>query len=175
VLGGSQGAASLNRALMAALPALAGMQGSLRFLHQTGPDMEAEVGEAYRERGFAAEVAAFFRRVGEAYGRAHLVICRAGAGTVSELAAVGRAGVLVPYPHAAGDHQTANARALEEAGAARLVPDAELDGGRAAGLIAELVGRPERLADMERAARSVGRPGAAAEIARSCLELMEAA
>jgi UDP-N-acetylglucosamine--N-acetylmuramyl-(pentapeptide) pyrophosphoryl-undecaprenol N-acetylglucosamine transferase len=175
VVGGSQGAASLNRALMQALPRLAGLQGGLRFVHQTGPDMEREVREAYRERGFAARVGAFFERMGEAYGAADLVICRAGAGTVSELAAVGRASVLVPYPHAAGDHQTANARAMARAGAARLVPDAEMDGAAAAGVIAELESDRAGLAAMARAARGLGRPRAAAEIARDCLRLMEAA
>ena len=123
----------------------------------------------------AAEVRDFFAEMGRLYALAHLVICRAGAGTLTELTAIGRAAVCVPYPHAAGDHQTQNARSLEKAGAALLLPDHELSGEKVAGLIAGLMDDPERRTDMEARSRSLGRPQAARDIARSCLNLMKEA
>jgi UDP-N-acetylglucosamine--N-acetylmuramyl-(pentapeptide) pyrophosphoryl-undecaprenol N-acetylglucosamine transferase len=179
VLGGSQGAHSLNQAMGAALPILAnrlaGRRERLFITHQTGAKDEAEVQGAYTRAGQPAEVAAFFKNVGRQYGLAHLCICRAGAGTACELTAIGRAGVLVPYPYAAGDHQTANARALAEAGAAILIPDAELSGEKVAALIAQMMDEPGRLAAMESAAAALGRPEAAREIAQACLGFMKEA
>lgn len=177
VLGGSQGAHSLNQAVTAALPILArrlaDQPGRLFITHQTGAKDEAEVQAAYARAGQSGQVsglaAAFFTDVGRQYGLAHLCLCRAGAGTASELAAIGRAAVLVPYPFAAGDHQTANARALAEAGAAILVPDAELSGEKVAALIAGLMDEPGRLAAMETASAALGRPDAARDIALACL------
>ena len=175
VLGGSQGAHSLNQALVQALPLLAPRRERLRFFHQTGERDQARVEEAYRRAGFQARVGAFFPDMGRLYALAHLVICRAGAGTLTEVLAAGRAAVCVPYPFAAGDHQTENARALVEAGAARLVPDRELDGPRAAALITEFMDHPGRREEMEEAAAALARPRAAADIARACLQLMEEA
>jgi UDP-N-acetylglucosamine--N-acetylmuramyl-(pentapeptide) pyrophosphoryl-undecaprenol N-acetylglucosamine transferase len=172
VLGGSQGAHSLNQALLAALPLLAGRRDRLRFVHQTGAADLAAVTAAYAQQGFAAEVRAFFGEMGRLYALAHLVICRAGAGTLTELTAVGRVAICVPYPHAAGDHQTRNARSLEQAGAALLVPDHELSGEKVAGLVAGLMDDPERLAAMEARSLALGRPQAAETIARACLDLM---
>ncbi|MFH1059726.1 MAG: undecaprenyldiphospho-muramoylpentapeptide beta-N-acetylglucosaminyltransferase [Pseudomonadota bacterium] len=175
VLGGSQGAHSLNLALIAALTHLAGRRQRMFFVHQTGAADQATVASAYAGHGFRAEVQAFFGDMGRLYGQAHLVICRAGAGTLTELAACGRGAVCAPYPHAAGDHQTLNARSRVAAGAAILVPDAELSGERVAGLIAGLMDEPARLAAMEAAARAQGRPQAARDIARQCLSLMREA
>ncbi len=175
ILGGSQGAHSLNQALLAALPLLVGRRDRLRFVHQTGAADLTAVTAAYAQQGFAAEVRDFFAEMGRLYALAHLVICRAGAGTLTELTAIGRAAVCVPYPHAAGDHQTQNARSLEKAGAALLLPDHELSGEKVAGLIAGLMDDPERRTDMEARSRSLGRPQAARDIARSCLNLMKEA
>lgn len=176
VLGGSQGAASLNRALMGALPQLAGLGPRLFITHQSGALMAGEVHEAYAESKVQHRTAAFFNNMGELYAKAHLVICRAGAGTVTELAATGRASLLVPYPYAASDHQSANAGAMVDAGAAELVPDAELTSAK----VVELVRRfmddsagPPALAAMEQSALSLARPQAALDIARVCLALME--
>jgi UDP-N-acetylglucosamine--N-acetylmuramyl-(pentapeptide) pyrophosphoryl-undecaprenol N-acetylglucosamine transferase len=170
VLGGSQGARSLNQAVCAALPLLADRRERLFITHQTGVNDEAAVRKAYARVGQPGEVAAFFNDMGRLYGLAHLCLCRAGAGTACELAAVGRAAVLVPYPYAAGDHQTANARSLAEAGAAVLVTDSELSGEKVAALVAELMGQPGRLAAMEAASAGLGRPDAARRIALVCLE-----
>ncbi len=173
VAGGSQGAHRLNRALLEALPGIAPWRERLFITHQTGPADQAEVERAYRDRGFSARVAAFFDEMGEPYGQAHLVLCRAGAGTLSELCAVGRAAILVPYPHAAGDHQALNARALVEAGAARLVKDAELTGERTAALLNELLADPAGLTAMEERALALSRPLAATAIAQALLDAIE--
>ncbi len=175
VLGGSQGAHSINLAVMAALPLLADRRPRLHIVHQTGAGDEEQVRRAYAEQGQPGEVAAFFKDMGRRYGLAHLCICRAGAGTACELTAVGRASALAPYPFAAGDHQTMNARALAEAGAAVMIPDAQLSGPRLAELIAGLMDEPRRLAEMEAAAAALGRPLAAREIAQACLEQMKEA
>ncbi len=175
VLGGSQGAHSLNQALMASLAFLSPRRERLFFTHQTGAKDQAEVAQGYAEGGFRAEVRAFFDDMGQIYGQAHLVICRAGAGTLTELTACGRAAVCVPYPFAAGDHQTMNARALVAAGAARHIADRELSGEKVAQVIAELMERPEELARMEANSLALGRPQAARDIARQCLDLMREA
>lgn len=175
ILGGSQGAASLNRAMLAALPLLAEYRERLFITHQAGSAMAEEVAAGYREAGFAAEAAAFFQNVGELYGRAHLVVSRAGAGAVSELAVTGRPSILVPYPFAAGDHQTINAAHMVEAGAARLVGDSSLSGELLAGLLTELMNNENKRGQMESAAAGQARPHAADDIARDCLALMKEA
>lgn len=175
IVGGSQGAHSLNQGMKEALPLLAERLPRLSFTHQTGAKEEADLRQAYAQAGARAEVAAFFTDMGQAYGRAHLIICRAGAGTLTEVLAAGRAAVCVPYPFAAGDHQTANARSLVEAGVALLVPDAEFNGQRAAGIITQFMDQPEKLRQMEKKALQLARPQAAQDIARECLDLMKEA
>lgn len=175
ILGGSQGAHSLNQALCQALPLLAGQKARLHFTHQTGASDQALVQAAYAEQGFEAQVADFFEDMGRLYGLAHLVICRAGAGTLTELTACGRAGICVPYPHAAGDHQTKNAQSLVSAGAARLLPDGQLSGQAVASLLLELMDQPQVLRAMEERAQALGRPQAAQEIASRCLALIKEA
>jgi len=106
-----------------------------------------------------------------AYAWADLVVCRAGALTVSELAAAGVASVLVPYPHAVDDHQTGNAHYLADAGAARLVPQSELTPRNLGVLMTELLSDPKRLLSMAEAARSRAKPEAAMTIAAACWEV----
>jgi UDP-N-acetylglucosamine--N-acetylmuramyl-(pentapeptide) pyrophosphoryl-undecaprenol N-acetylglucosamine transferase len=177
IVGGSQGAHSLNMAMKEALPLLAqaGRLERLRVIHQTGAKDEEMMRAAYKEAGLEAEAAAFFKDMGKLYGLAHLVVCRAGAGTLTEVLAVGRAAVCVPYPFAAGDHQTANARSLAEAGAALLVPDGEFNGQRAAQIIGEFMDQPRKAFEMENRAVQLARPQAAQDIARDCLDLMREA
>lgn len=175
VVGGSQGAHSLNLALTGALAHLQDRRGRLSFIHQTGQDDEEQVRRSYAQAGFMAEVAAFFEDVGRCYGWAHLVFCRAGAGTLSEGLAAGRAMICVPYPFAAGDHQRLNALALLEAGAARLMDEADLNPKSAAQAIAGLMDDEDRRRVLEERARALARPQAAEEIARRCLELLEEA
>jgi UDP-N-acetylglucosamine--N-acetylmuramyl-(pentapeptide) pyrophosphoryl-undecaprenol N-acetylglucosamine transferase len=177
VFGGSQGSRALNRAVVADLPALASQRDRLRIVHQTGEAALAEVTAAYRAAGFTeqqADVRAFIREMPEAFAAADLIVCRSGATTVAELTAAGRPALLVPFPAAAHDHQTFNARRLAEAGAAVVVPEAELSGGRLAAAVTELLGDPARLERMAHAAHEAARPGAAAHLADLCLELMGA-
>lgn len=169
VFGGSLGAHALNGALKAALPLLEPWREGLSILHQTGEDQLESVGAAYRDAGWSrVTVTPFIEDMAAAYGAATLVLCRAGATTVAELAAVGRPAVLVPYPYAAGDHQTANARALAEAGAALLLPQPELTPQRLAALLGELLVDRSRLLRMAAAARGCARPGAAEAILARC-------
>jgi UDP-N-acetylglucosamine--N-acetylmuramyl-(pentapeptide) pyrophosphoryl-undecaprenol N-acetylglucosamine transferase len=171
VFGGSQGARALNRVVAAALPHLDELRPSLHFIHQTGEAMLREVEAAYREQGFSAEVHAFIDDMAKMYGRAHLVVSRAGATTIAELTLCRKAAVLVPYPFAADNHQEHNARFLAEAGAAVLVREPDLTPEALARLLRELRQEPGRLASMEEAAGRLARPEAAAEIARDCLGL----
>ncbi|MGM0552758.1 MAG: undecaprenyldiphospho-muramoylpentapeptide beta-N-acetylglucosaminyltransferase [Pseudomonadota bacterium] len=166
VLGGSLGARSLNRTVPAGLAALGQ---PLRVRHQAGERTLDEALEAYAEAALDADVSAFIEDMAEAYGWADLVICRAGALTVAEVAAAGVAALFVPYPHAVDDHQTANARALVEAGAAWLVADSELSAER----IEACLGGQDRAALAERArrARDQARPQTAERLADACMEL----
>jgi UDP-N-acetylglucosamine--N-acetylmuramyl-(pentapeptide) pyrophosphoryl-undecaprenol N-acetylglucosamine transferase len=168
VLGGSLGALALNRTVPEALARLPA-EGRPRVRHQTGERTLAQAREAYAAAGVEGELTAFIEDMSAAYAWADLVICRAGALTVSELAAAGLGAILVPYPHAVDDHQTANARFLTEAGAALLIPEPQLDPAR---LAAELDGldRTRALA-MAQAARALAMPGATETVARSCLDL----
>jgi UDP-N-acetylglucosamine--N-acetylmuramyl-(pentapeptide) pyrophosphoryl-undecaprenol N-acetylglucosamine transferase len=172
VVGGSRGARSLNRGVPAALAGLAGP--GLEVWHQTGPADLDETTAAYRAQAHAARVVPSIEDMPAAYRWADLVICRAGAITLAELTAAGVASVLVPYPHAVDDHQTANARHLAEAGAALLLPDSGLAAGALAPLLAELLADGPRLAGMAARARALAKPDAAARVARVCLELLHA-
>jgi len=169
VFGGSRGARAINQAMCAALPGLESWRERLQIIHQTGEDDLQEVRDAYASAGWSdAEVRPFIDDMAEVYGRAQLIVCRAGATTIAELTACGRPAVLIPYPHAAGDHQTANARVLAEKGAGLLLPQAQLDGERLATLVGDLLGDRQRLLEMAGAARSLGRPEAAGMILEQC-------
>ncbi len=165
VVGGSLGAQVLNETLPAAL-ALLGAEARPHVLHQTGRGRREEVERRYREVGVAAAVTEFIDDIATAYGDADLLVCRAGAMTVSEIAAAGVASILVPFPHAVDNHQTGNARHLSDAGAARLVPQDEFDPER----LAALLGALDRAscAAMAASARTMARPDATARVADVC-------
>lgn len=172
VLGGSLGARALNQALPEALALLpAGQRPQVR--HQAGEKLIEEAMAAYREAGVEAELKAFEQDMADAYGWADLVICRAGALTISELAAAGLGAVLVPYPHAVDDHQTHNARFLVDAGAALLLPQPELDGVRLAEILESLCNDRQALLHMAQAARRLAVPDAAGVVGRACLEVIK--
>jgi UDP-N-acetylglucosamine--N-acetylmuramyl-(pentapeptide) pyrophosphoryl-undecaprenol N-acetylglucosamine transferase len=162
--GGSQGSRVLNRALVAALPKLPGPD-ALRIVHQTGPAMQAEVEAAYRAAARPAEVVAFLDDMERRLGDADLVLARSGATTCAELAVAGKAALLVPFAGAADDHQTTNARALEAAGAARVLEERALTGESLARAIGALVEQPQTLTAMDQAARRLGKKDAAARVA----------
>ena len=169
--GGSQGALALNRALIAALPHLAGSQEKLRFIHQVGEHENIEaVRRAYADNGFEAKVFAFTDRIWEFYERADLIICRAGAITVAELSVIGLPAIFVPYPYAADDHQRANAESLVRREAAEMVLQQDLSGERLASEIKKMT--KERLTTMAAASNRAGRPDAAKKIVEDCLRLI---
>jgi UDP-N-acetylglucosamine--N-acetylmuramyl-(pentapeptide) pyrophosphoryl-undecaprenol N-acetylglucosamine transferase len=168
VFGGSQGARRLNQAVVEALPNLAQTASSsglqLTFLHQTGESEYNRVREEVARHSAPVEVFAYLDRMWEAFARADLVVCRAGASTVAELAAAGRAAILVPFPAAADEHQLRNAEALERLGAARLILDRRLNGETLLTAVRELLGNPEQLRRMESAMRRAGRQDATSRI-----------
>ncbi len=164
VFGGSQGSRVLNEAMIRALPHLPGPE-RLRIVHQTGEAMRGEVASAYAAAGREAEVLPFLDDMESRFGGADLVVSRSGATTCAELTAAGKAAILVPFARAADDHQRSNARALEAQGAARMLEESGLAGERLAAAILEVLETPGRLDAMEEAARSLGRPDAAARVA----------
>ncbi len=172
VIGGSLGARSLNQTVPAALARLKDAGVPVRVVHQTGSRDRDQVRQAYEDSGVPAEVEEFFADMGERYAAADLVICRAGALTLAELALVGRPAILVPYPHAAHDHQRFNARVLVEKGAAVMVDDQELNAGDLAAVLTELYRDPDRRRRMAKAAAGLGRPQAAARIVDDCLRIV---
>jgi UDP-N-acetylglucosamine--N-acetylmuramyl-(pentapeptide) pyrophosphoryl-undecaprenol N-acetylglucosamine transferase len=161
VFGGSQGARRINETVIGALEEVGLEARGWRFEHQTGPEDLDRVRAAYAACGLQAETRAFFDDMPERYRRADLVVCRAGATTIAELCSAGRGAILIPYPFAADDHQTANARLLERAGAARLIPQAELAPGTLARTLIKLATPRDTVRQMGRRARSLARPGAA--------------
>jgi len=166
ITGGSQGATVFSKIVPDALQQLApALRARLRIVQQCrSEDLEA-VRAAYAALGIEAELASFFADIPARLAGAHLVLARAGASTVAELTASGRPSILVPYPHATDDHQTANARAIDEVGACIRIANAEFTGLRLAGLLAELIHDPARLARMAAAAHALGRPDAAQRLA----------
>jgi UDP-N-acetylglucosamine--N-acetylmuramyl-(pentapeptide) pyrophosphoryl-undecaprenol N-acetylglucosamine transferase len=166
VVGGSLGAQALNEALPKAVSLL---KERPLVVHQSGEKHLDALKSNYAKAGVQGELLAFIDDMAGRYAAADLVICRAGAVTVAELSAGGMASVLVPFPHAVDDHQTANARFLADQGAAILLPQTELTPQR----LAQLIGSLDRakLLEMARKARSLGKPDAARVVARRCMEL----
>ncbi len=173
IFGGSQGARHLNEAGVAALETLGASAGALRVRHQTGATDQARIAETYRRLGVDARVEAFVDDMGGAYRDADVVVSRAGAMSCAEITAMGLPAILVPYPYAADDHQRRNAEIIAGAGGARMILDRELDGQRLAGALARLLGDPGTRREMAARARAMGRPEAAAHVARICVEVLE--
>jgi len=170
VLGGSQGAKVLNEVVPRAIAGLAD-PGIVEVRHQTGEAHLEDTRRHYAQVGIDAEPVAFIEDVAGAYGWADLVVCRAGALTVSELAVAGVASVLVPYPYAVDDHQTRNGRHLVDADAAVLIGEGDLDASRLGSLLDEFHGARDRLLAMAVAARRLGIPTATRQVCDCCLEL----
>jgi len=166
IVGGSLGAKALNEAVPRALALLAERPW---VVHQSGEKQLEALRTAYAAAGVQGELVAFIDDMARRYAEADLVICRAGAVTIAELCAGGMASILVPFPHAVDDHQSANARFLAERGAAILLPQPELSAGRLATLIGAL-DRPALL-KMAQNARALGKPDAARVVAQRCMEL----
>ncbi|SNR75139.1 UDP-N-acetylglucosamine-N-acetylmuramylpentapeptide N-acetylglucosamine transferase [Humidesulfovibrio mexicanus] len=170
VLGGSQGAKPLNDAVLEALPLL--QAAGVNLLHQTGAADEARIREAYAKAGADPSCAhGFIEGMAQAYAWADLVLCRAGASTIFELAATGAPSILVPFPQAAHDHQRVNAEHLADLGAAVLLDQKKLSARTLADMAAGLLDDAARLASMGRAARTFARPDAASRIVDGLEEL----
>jgi UDP-N-acetylglucosamine--N-acetylmuramyl-(pentapeptide) pyrophosphoryl-undecaprenol N-acetylglucosamine transferase len=172
ILGGSQGAAAINKAMIEALAALEEIAQDLRIIHQTGKEHYGWVKGKYKGKGVEVSVYPFIDEMAPCYHEAHLVICRAGATTITELCAWGRASILIPYPYAADDHQRKNAQVLVDHGAGRMILNAELSGKRLAEEILLLYHNRKALQAMETGAASLGRPDAAPRIVDECYHLL---
>ncbi len=166
VFGGSQGARQINDAMVEAAPRLA--RQSFEVFHQTGEADRERVASAYAAAGIAARVVAFERDMPARYAESDLALCRSGALTVAELAMAGLPALLVPYPHAADDHQSANARAAAAAGAAIVLPSRPLVADDLLRALADLAAQPEQLVAMSAAATRQAKPDAAARIVEAC-------
>ena len=165
VTGGSQGSRTLNQACEQAWPQLH----NIRLIHQTGAVHYKAIAERFEKTTVDGEVVPFIEAMPKTFSDVDVVVCRSGAGAVSELAAAGKPSILVPFPYAADDHQAKNAQALERIGAARFVRDQEMTGDR---LISELHAlTPETLLKMSAAARDFARPDAARRAAEILIEL----
>ncbi|MGE4073146.1 MAG: undecaprenyldiphospho-muramoylpentapeptide beta-N-acetylglucosaminyltransferase [Lysobacterales bacterium] len=169
VLGGSQGARALNQILPQAL-ALLPVAERPEVWHQCGARLHEAAQQSYRAAAVEARLEPFIDDMAAAYTWADLVLCRSGALTLAEVAAAGVASLLVPYPHAVDDHQTANARWLVDPGAAELWPESELDAASLAARLQELAADRPRLLQMSSTARGLARTDAAAVVADACLE-----
>ena len=171
VFGGSQGARAINEAMVAALPHMAAHKDALRITHQTGEADFEKVSAGYLNAGWAetSDVRRYIDDMVASFAAADLIVCRAGATTSAELVAAGKAAVMIPFPQAADDHQRKNAEALQAAGAARMIVQADLTGERLASEINALVAAPEKLNGMEESSRKLARGDAAA----ATVDLME--
>jgi len=169
VFGGSRGARAINRTVSESLQHLGAWRGRLKIIHQTGEEDLDEVRRAYADAGWDdAEVTAFIDDMAAVYARCQLVVCRAGATTIAELTACGRPAVLIPFPFAAADHQTANARALADQGAAILLPQSQLEAETFATQLGDLMNDHRRLLEMADAAKRLARPQATDLILDQC-------
>ncbi len=171
VIGGSRGAQIFNTVLPAAL-ALIEPERRPEVWHQAGRGQAPVVERAYQTVSDTARIAEFIDDMAQAYAWADLVVCRAGAMTLAEIAAAGLAAILVPYPYAADDHQTANAQFLSERDAAILLPETECSPARLAELLEGFAGQHEVLIRMASNARACAMPDAADTVAQLCVEVM---
>ena len=171
IFGGSQGAHSINMAVLDALPYLERIKAKLKIIHQTGGADLKIVSETYHAKGFDAEALPFITDMARAYRASDFLICRAGATSIAEVTACGKAAILIPFPYAANDHQTKNAEALVKAGAAVLIREADLDGKKLAEVINHFYLNPEMIREMEAKSANLGNERAASDIVDICMEM----
>src|SRR5215510_14925857 len=169
VFGGSQGAHAINQAVTAAIPQVLRSLPALLVVHQTGELDYNDVQAAYSRAGISAEVSAFIDNMPTAFAQADVLLCRSGASTVAEITAAGKPAIFVPFKLAADDHQLKNAHALENAGAARLISESQLNPECLTSIVAEMFRDPAALVSMAARARSLAHPNAGKEIAEMAL------
>ena len=173
VFGGSLGASHINEAVGEALTYLEPFKDKIQFLHQTGEKDFDSMKELYSSKEFKGTVIAFAHQMADAYSVADLVISRAGATTLAELTACGKAAILVPFPYSAGNHQEINARKLWDMEAAQLLLDRDLDGKKLFDMIKFLIDDPDTLFEMERISRSLGNRGATGKVIELIMGLLK--
>lgn len=168
IVGGSQGAASLNKFIPQAL-AIISSSIQVEVWHQTGANRCEDTLESYQQYNLQAKVDEFIDDIDQAYTWADLIVCRSGAITLAEVAAVGLGSVLVPYPYAVDDHQTANARSYVEAGASQLISESEMSSEKLAETLLELLASSEQLMNMACAAKKLVQGDASKRVADECM------
>lgn len=169
ITGGSQGSRTLNEAARASWPMFRAADTPVRFIHQTGTATHAQLAQEFAASGLPGEIVPFINDMPAAFAQADLIVCRSGAGAVSELAAAGKPSVLVPFPFAADDHQTKNAEVFERAGAAILSSDRSWTGAKLFETVTGLQADPARMRAMGGAARRLARPDSARRAAEILL------
>ena len=172
ILGGSQGAHSINMAMVEALDLLSDRKERLHITHQTGDADYENVKKQYAAKGFSANVMSFVTDMPVRYRLASLVICRSGATTLAEITAAGKVSFLIPFPYAANNHQEHNARIIETASAGEVILDKEISGERIAKSIKKAMDEPENLQRMENNSYRLGSRDATEKVRKICLELM---
>ncbi|MDI6741439.1 MAG: undecaprenyldiphospho-muramoylpentapeptide beta-N-acetylglucosaminyltransferase [Smithella sp.] len=172
IFGGSQGAEAINKSVMDMLPQLQSLKDKIKILHQTGLRQLEDVRKAYEESDIRAVVKDFIVDMAQAYAEADLIICRAGATSLAEITAAGKASVLIPFPWAANDHQLKNAQALEQEGAAKVIREKDLSGVKLFEVVKNLLTDEQQLRAMERNALKMSKPDAAGTIVDDCLKLL---
>jgi UDP-N-acetylglucosamine--N-acetylmuramyl-(pentapeptide) pyrophosphoryl-undecaprenol N-acetylglucosamine transferase len=172
VFGGSQGAEAINKSVIDMLPQLQSMKDKVHIHHQTGSRQLEEVTRAYEQFGIGAKVTPFIVDMAGAYTDADLIICRAGATSLAEITALGKAAILIPYPWAANDHQLKNAQALASEGAAILIQERELSGDKLFNAIEDLLLDEQKLHRMEENSLRLSKIDAAATIVENCIKIM---
>lgn len=173
VFGGSSGARNINKAVTESLRYLEVFKDKVQFLHQTGEADLVPVRETYLSMGFKGTVISFAHEMADAYAVADLIISRAGATTLAELAVCGKAAILIPYPFSAGKHQESNARKLLDMGAAQMIIDEELNGKTLSDMIIHLLESPDAIGEMERTITSLGEPDAVKKIIEHMMGLIK--
>ena len=172
VVGGSQGARAINRAFIEALGILKEKGKEPEVIHQTGEADHAWMVDEYRRMGLEGEIMPFIQDMAAAYGRADLVVSRAGASSVSELAALGKPSILIPYPYAANNHQETNAHMLAGVGGAEMIVQKDLNGEGLGHMLMKYMDDRTALEKMGRDAKKMGRPDAAKVIVGKLSELL---
>lgn len=172
VFGGSQGAASINKTMIDMLSHLQKVKNKIHVVHQTGALQLDKVKQAYKKLGINAKVIPFIVNMAEEYMNADLIVCRAGATSLAEITASGKAAILIPYPWAANDHQTKNANAMADAGAAVIINESELTGDKLFRMIENLLYNEKKLRTIEDNSARLGNIKAAANIVDACIKLI---
>ena len=172
IFGGSQGARGINTAVLDSLPYLTGIKDNLKIIHQTGSADVDSLAAHYHSHGIDAEVLPFIMDMARAFKSADLIICRAGATSIAEITASGKAAILIPFPHAANDHQTKNAETLIKAGAAVTIRERGISGQILAETIEKFYRHPDLIREMEARSASLGNVRAAADIVDACMGLI---